>query len=51
MPPLAGWIALLIAFGAVAQPLGFLPLALRPHLVRTRAFRLLAAAVFTGTTV
>jgi hypothetical protein len=49
--PLPRWIAVLIAFGAVAQPLGFLPLALRPHLVRTPAFQVLAAAVFTVTTV
>lgn len=49
--PLTLWIALLIAFGSVAQPLGFLPLALRPHLARSPAFQLLAAAVFTATTV
>ncbi|KAA2252395.1 hypothetical protein F0L68_35700 [Solihabitans fulvus] len=49
--PMAGWIAALIAFGAIAQPLGFLPLALRPQLVRAPAFQVLAAVVFTATTV
>ncbi|MFG2077094.1 hypothetical protein [Nonomuraea maritima] len=49
--PLTLWVALAIAFGSVAQPLGFLPLALRPHLARNPTFQLLAAAVFTTTTV
>ncbi|MGW5723381.1 hypothetical protein ACWEVP_44945 [Amycolatopsis sp. NPDC003865] len=45
------WIAALIAIGAVAQPLLFLPLAVRPGLSRARGFQALAAAVFAATSV
>jgi hypothetical protein len=49
--PLPLWIATLIAIGAVAQPLGFLPLAARPDLARNAVFRALAVLVFLATTV
>ncbi|MGI5127256.1 hypothetical protein ACQEVB_10635 [Pseudonocardia sp. CA-107938] len=49
--PVPVWIAVLITFGAIAQPLGFLPLAVRPQLVHLPAFQVLAATVFAVTTV
>lgn len=51
VPDLPLWVTVLIALGAVVQPLLFLPLAMRPGLARARGFQTLVAAVFAATSV
>jgi hypothetical protein len=42
---------LLVAFGAVAQRLGLLPLAVRPELARNAIFQALAVFLFAATSI